>query len=86
MVYQTILRKRMTGQMLQPTAHKSADVQGDPIDIEKQTKPVKTETEKSSTPEVRVSFRDINPFKPIGKILRRKNNLPILFASGEYAI
>ncbi|KAF5347001.1 hypothetical protein D9756_011026 [Leucocoprinus leucothites] len=32
--------------------------------------------------EVKLSLKDVNPFKPIGMVLRRINNLAILFASG----
>lgn len=72
----------MTGQMLQPAADKGCSkVLGVPVDEEKQAKPALTE---ACTPEIKVTLKDVNPFTPIGKILRRKNNLPILVASGEY--
>lgn len=37
----------------------------------------------SPTPEIKITFRDVNPLKPIYLILRRWNNLAMLFATGE---
>jgi hypothetical protein len=33
--------------------------------------------------EIKLSLLDVNPFKPVGLILRRWNNLAILIASGK---
>lgn len=33
--------------------------------------------------DIRLSLRTINPFGPIGSILRRRNNVAVLFTSGE---
>lgn len=35
---------------------------------------------------IKVTLVDLNPFKPIWNILKRKNNLAILFPSGSYSI
>ena len=37
-----------------------------------------------SVAEVKVSFRDINPFGPLWEMLRRTNNAIILFGSGDF--
>jgi hypothetical protein len=34
--------------------------------------------------EIELSLKDVNPFKPIAAVVRRVNNLAILFASGEF--
>lgn len=39
-----------------------------------------------SMDDIKVSIIDVNPFKPLIEVLRRKNNLVILFASGKFEI
>jgi hypothetical protein len=42
-----------------------------------------TMDEIQATPVVKLSLKDVNPFKPLALVLRRWNNVVILFASGK---
>ena len=37
----------------------------------------------ATIPPVQLSLRDVNPVKPLGLVLRRQNNIIILFGSGK---
>jgi len=61
------------------------------LETEKTTHVSQEDVESQITPktlpkaaEVKISLRDINPIGPLWAILRRTNNLVILFASGEF--
>ncbi|KAJ3567084.1 hypothetical protein NP233_g6600 [Leucocoprinus birnbaumii] len=51
-------------------------------DLEKAASGAGQDSLASDPPEIKLSLRDVNPLKPIGLVLRRINNLAILFASG----
>ena len=42
-----------------------------------------TREKESAVPAIKLSITDINPFRPIGQVLRRPNNVLILLSSGE---
>ena len=39
----------------------------------------------AALPDVKVTLRDVNPFPGVISILRRPNNVVMLFSSGEWA-
>ncbi|XP_006462310.1 hypothetical protein AGABI2DRAFT_72269 [Agaricus bisporus var. bisporus H97] len=72
LTYQAIVKQRQQKQtsenfeLQSKSGHDFADANGDI----------------SPTPEIKITFRDVNPLKPIYLILRRWNNLAMLFATG----
>jgi hypothetical protein len=53
-----------------------------PADLEKQDWRVSPSPEPAAIPAIKLTMRDVNPFRPLRQVLRRTNNLVILFASG----
>ncbi|TFK31058.1 major facilitator superfamily domain-containing protein, partial [Crucibulum laeve] len=87
LTYQTVLKERLRAKSrtpsIDPIPVKSV---GAGVDIEKQekvTSTMPTSNVESVLPVLKLSLKDVNPFKPIGLVLRRMNNLVVLFASGK---
>lgn len=59
----------------------SKDVSLEPSSIENGTAIIKTELGMN---DVRLSFSDINPFPPLWMIMRRRSNIAILLANGQW--
>lgn len=73
--------KTLKGDATPPDVSEKKDLEAGQLDISKLQAPV---MEKSrSVQDVKLTFRDINPFTPLPKILRLRSNLIILLASGE---
>lgn len=84
LTYQNVLRHRLKIDSIQnSTALKNNLMKNskEVVDEEKQ-KPELPTTQ--ALPDIKLSLKDVSPFKPIWMILRRKNNLVILSASGAY--
>ncbi|KZP04105.1 MFS general substrate transporter [Athelia psychrophila] len=81
--YQTVLKRRTLERALKSKNASQATVtdavNGD-RDADARTLPLATEAPPLKA--IKLSLRDINPFPPLWLILRRKNNLAILFPSG----
>lgn len=52
------------------------------VDIEKSLEKAVQDDIKSDLPTVTLTLKDVNPLKPLLRILRRKNNVLILLSSG----
>ncbi|KAF8999942.1 vacuolar DHA amino acid exporter [Cyathus striatus] len=86
MTYQNVLKTRVRSRAMkspQPsrpeTPNKELEDSHVDSDVEKEGGIQDVQQEIS---DIKISLKDINPIKPIGVILRRKNNFVILFASG----
>ncbi|KAJ7160911.1 vacuolar DHA amino acid exporter [Mycena filopes] len=84
LTYQNVLKSRLKSQAANASAETSCTAtvaEKEPVapsgDLEKQAEVVVP-----AIPEVNLTLRDVNPFKPLWLVLRRINNLVILFASG----
>ncbi|KAJ7756182.1 vacuolar DHA amino acid exporter [Mycena metata] len=87
LTYQNVLKSRLKSQASNASAETSCTVTvaekeptaqpSLPVDLEKQPEVVVP-----ALPVIKLSLRDVNPFKPLWLVLRRINNLVILFASG----
>ncbi|KAJ6520628.1 major facilitator superfamily domain-containing protein [Mycena vulgaris] len=53
-----------------------------PADLEKQQTPEWPAPAVAALPDIKLTMRDVNPLKPLLHVLRRRNNVVILFASG----
>ncbi|KAI0775515.1 vacuolar DHA amino acid exporter [Trametes elegans] len=75
--------KTAVSESVQPGTKDAIDTLVRERDLEKQNQPSRAEVEASEQlQEVKLSLADVNPVKPIIHVLRRMNNLTILFASG----
>ena len=86
--YQNLIKQRRKAAAL-PCSDDKESVHNDEsaidIDLEKGTmKQNATEQHRKTSPTVNLdlSLADVNPLKPLGQVLRRKNNIFILFSSG----
>ncbi|PPR05871.1 hypothetical protein CVT24_006625 [Panaeolus cyanescens] len=87
-IYQNVLKQRMreaikhhSGTSTPASRDEKTIVDADVEKAEKQ-EPTSSAPVQLSMDDVKVSIIDVNPFKPLLEVLRRKNNLVILFASG----
>jgi hypothetical protein len=90
--YQNVLARRVREQLLSGAKDESRRISekglqeyGEQQTSSKDVEPQRTVIPVSAIKEVKLSIADINPFPPYISILRRKNNLAVLVASGEYA-
>lgn len=80
LTYQTILRRRIEEDRAKEKARGSLDSEDkthsdtNTLAVPDPAPPIK---------EIKLSLADVNPFPPLALILRRRNNLAILFPSGE---
>ncbi|KAF9446366.1 MFS general substrate transporter [Macrolepiota fuliginosa MF-IS2] len=90
LTYQNVLKQRLRGKkgtgddIISPSTTAPASTTDLHHDLEKANENAKCDAPAAVIPqlEVELSLKDVNPFKPIGTVLRRINNLAILFASG----
>jgi len=88
--YQNVLKKRVREQRSseakvesRKTAEKESEEDGENQASSKDVEAQRTAIPASAIKEVKLSIADVNPFPPYISILGRKNNICILFPSGE---
>ncbi|KAF8172799.1 major facilitator superfamily domain-containing protein [Mycena galopus ATCC 62051] len=96
LTYQNVLKSRLNSRVAsaatsctatvtekEPTTDQRSSL---PVDLEKQTMssltPEAVVTADVTLPDIKLTLRDVNPFKPLWLVVRRMNNLVILLASG----
>ncbi|KAF7326635.1 Vacuolar DHA amino acid exporter [Mycena venus] len=94
LTYQNVLKSRLRSRVESAATGRTVTVAEKespiPVDqsLEKQPSPATnlmaepSPTAEISLPDIKLTMRDVNPFKPLWLVLRRTNNLVILFASG----
>jgi MFS family permease len=90
--YQNALRQRMEHAAKKgssrPVSHRPsledvAQPKPSDKDVEKANAEVEAVAIQEPRPSIKVSLKDLSPIRPIGLVLRRKNNTVVLFASGS---
>jgi MFS family permease len=91
LTYQHLLKSRLESRARFPTSSRTPTIVEKELpphtDMEKQTRP---DLSLSNSPviaevalaEIKLTLRDVNPVKPLWLVVRRMNNIMILFASG----
>lgn len=92
LTYQRVVREKMRSTASLPLAYpthrppmprvNSTLTLGVGSDIERGPTPVAREKEPAPTA-IKLSITDVNPFRPIGRVIRRSNNVLILLSSGK---
>ncbi|KAF8887456.1 major facilitator superfamily domain-containing protein [Gymnopilus junonius] len=85
LIYQSVLKRRLRDAAIasppEPNVSITVDKSSTVVDVEKDVE-VKTVDLSQIAASVNLSITDVNPFKPLGLVLRRKNNLLVLVCSG----
>ncbi|KAJ6520630.1 major facilitator superfamily domain-containing protein [Mycena vulgaris] len=89
LTYQSVLKSRLKARSASAAtsctvtvAEKEPPITSLPADLEKQEKPEWLAPTPAVLPAIKLTMRDVNPLKPLAQVLRRTNNVVILFASG----
>ncbi|KAJ7670507.1 vacuolar DHA amino acid exporter [Mycena rosella] len=89
MTYQSLLKSRLKARSASAATSCTASVtEKEPVGVAENLKATDLEKQDAAPdvaaalPVIKLTMRDVNPFKPLRQVLRRTNNLVILFASG----
>jgi hypothetical protein len=83
LAYQSVLKSRLKSRVVSlDTICTVTVVEKEPPVPAEPSLPVDLEKQRLNLPVIKLTLRDVNPFTPLWLILRRINNLVILFASG----
>ncbi|KDR77423.1 hypothetical protein GALMADRAFT_65924 [Galerina marginata CBS 339.88] len=92
LTYQKVLKRRLRSAALQavPTVKNCSVMENSgheskaktDVDLEKNNPRNASESEVAAMPVITLSITDVNPFKPLVAVLRRKNNFLVLVSSG----
>jgi MFS family permease len=75
--YQNVLKRRVRERLVSEAKDESQEISENDVEAQRTVIPA------SASKKVNLSITDVNPFPPYISILRRKNNLAILVASGK---